>query len=123
MYCCFRICGQKFKESLNFLLRVAEFLYSVNLVIRSFKHKGLEKFFTTGNAAGIQSAHALRISDRLAFLHAAKNIGDIDRPGYRLHPLKGDRSGFWAINVSGNWRIVFKFEDNDAYIVDYEDYH
>ncbi len=92
-------------------------------MIKSFKHKGLEKFFTKGSKAGIQAAHATRIRDRLAFLHAATTIGDTDKPGYRLHELKGRLKGHWAINVSGNWRIVFKFDDGDAYVVNYEDYH
>ena len=92
-------------------------------MIKSFKHKGLEKFYTKGSTAGIKSEHATRINDRLAFLNAAQTIDDMDKPGYRLHPLKGDKAGLWAVNVSGNWRIVFKFEDGDAYIVNYEDYH
>jgi proteic killer suppression protein len=74
-------------------------------------------------AAGIQSAHATRISDRLAFLNAAQTPDDMNKPGYRLHLLKGDREGLWATNVSGNWRIVFEFENGNAYIVNYEDYH
>lgn len=92
-------------------------------MIKSFKHKGLKKFFTDGNTAGIQADHATKISDRLAFLNAATVIEDINKPGYRLHRLKGDLKEFWAIDVSGNWRIVFKFEDGDAYVVNYEDYH
>ncbi len=92
-------------------------------MIKSFKHKGLEKYFVQGSIAGIQSAHATKISDRLAFLHAAANIDDMNKPGYRLHELKGKFKGYWAINVSGNWRIVFKFIDGDAYVVNYEDYH
>lgn len=92
-------------------------------MIKSFKHKGLEKFFTTGSTAGIQSAHAEKIRDRLAFLHAAVTIDDMNIPGYRLHLLKGERDGLWAIDVSKNWRIVFRFEDGDAYVVNYEDYH
>ena len=92
-------------------------------MIKNFKHKGLEKFFTTGSTAGIQAIHATKIRDRLAFLHAAASIDDIDKPGYRLHALKGRLKGHWSISVSGNWRIVFKFEDGDAYVVNYEDYH
>ncbi len=92
-------------------------------MIKSFKHKGLEKFFTKSSTAGIQPAHATKIKDRLAFLHAAQRIEDIDKPGYRLHELKGKLKGHWAIDVSGNWRIVFKFDDGDAHIVNYEDYH
>lgn len=92
-------------------------------MIKSFRHKGLERFYTTGSTAGIQPAHTVRISDRLALLNAAQTIKDMDKPGYRLHQLKGDRENLWAVNVSGNWRIVFKFQDGDAYIVNYEDYH
>lgn len=82
---------------------------------KSFKHKGLERFFVNGSTAGIR--------DRLAVLHAAKIIDDMDKPGYRLHQLTGDQSGFWAVNVSRNWRIVFAFDNGDAYSVNYEDYH
>ena len=92
-------------------------------MIKSFKHKGLEKFFTTGSKAGIQAKHAEKLADRLAFLHAATCVEDMDKPGYRLHTLDGNLKGQWAINVSGNWRIVFEFIDGDAYIVNYEDYH
>ncbi len=92
-------------------------------MIKSFKHKGLEKYFTKGSKAGIQAAHATKIKDRLAFLNAATTIDDIDKPGYRLHELIGSHKGSWTINVSGNWRIVFQFKDGDAYVVNYEDYH
>lgn len=92
-------------------------------MIKSFKHKGLEKFFTKGTTVGIQSEHAVHIHDRLAFLHSAQTLDDMDKPGYRLHPLKGKQDGLWAINVTGNWRIVFEFVDGDAHIVNYEDYH
>jgi len=92
-------------------------------VIKSFKHKGLERFFVSGNWSGIQAAHASRIRDQLAFLHAAKTVEDMNKPGYRLHKLTGKRSEQWSITVSRNWRIVFKFEHGDAYLVNYEDYH
>ena len=92
-------------------------------MIKSFKHKGLEKFFTTGDTSGIQAVHATKIRDRLAFLHSAITIEDMDIPGYRLHELKGKLKGLWAIDVSKNWRIVFRFEYGDAYVVNYEDYH
>ncbi|MBL4820590.1 MAG: type II toxin-antitoxin system RelE/ParE family toxin [Gammaproteobacteria bacterium] len=92
-------------------------------MIKTFKHKGLERFFVKGNTSGIQANHACKISDQLAFLHAAQRIDDIDKPGYQLHELKGKLKGHWAISVSGNWRIVFMFKDGDAYIVNYEDYH
>ena len=92
-------------------------------MIKNFKHKGLEKFFTTGSTAGIQAKHAARLEERLQALHTAITIDDMDLPGWRLHPLKGDHAGLWSINVSGNWRVVFEFVDGHAYIVNYEDYH
>lgn len=92
-------------------------------MIKSFKHKGLEKFFTTGSKAGIQASHASRLEERLQALHTATAIEDMDIPGWRLHTLKGNREGFWAINVSGNWCVVFEFIDGHAYVVNYEDYH
>ncbi len=92
-------------------------------MIQNFKHKGLQKFFTTGSTVGINAQHAPRIEERLQALHTATVIDDMDLPGWRLHSLKGDRVGLWAINVSGNWRIVFEFKDGHAYVVNYEDYH
>jgi proteic killer suppression protein len=64
-----------------------------------------------------------KIGRILARLDAATATADMDVPGFRLHPLKGDLSGFWAVTVRANWRIVFRFEDGDAYDVDYIDYH
>jgi len=92
-------------------------------VIKSFKHKGLEKFFTKGSTAGIQSAHRARLEERLQALHTAFSVEDMNIPGWRLHALKGDREGQWAINISGNWRVVFEFVDGHAYVENYEDYH
>jgi len=92
-------------------------------MIKSFKHKGLEKFFSKGTAAGIQHSHKARLEERLTALHTAFSVEDMDIPGWRLHALKGDREGQYAINVSGNWRIVFEFIDGHAYVVNYEDYH
>ncbi len=92
-------------------------------MIKSFKHKGLRKFYKTGSTAGIQNAHKNKIRMRLTALDTAICIADMDLPGFRLHPLKGDMKGLWAIDVSKNWRIVFKFEDGAADSIDYEDYH
>ncbi len=92
-------------------------------MIRSFKHKGLAKFFETGSKAGIQSAHADRLRSILGRLNAAAKAEDMGLPGLRLHPLKGERKGTWAVWVSGNWRITFRFVGPDAEVVDYEDYH
>jgi proteic killer suppression protein len=92
-------------------------------MIKSFKHKGLQEFFTTGSIGGISAKHAPRLELRLQALHTATVIDDMDIPGWRLHSLKGDRVGLWAVNVSGNWRVVFEFRDGHAYVVSYEDYH
>ncbi len=92
-------------------------------MIKSFKHKGLQKFYDTGSTSGIQAIHAKKIRMRLSALDTAFCIEDMDLPGFRLHPLKGEREGIWAIDVSKNWRITFYFENGDAYIVNYEDYH
>ncbi len=92
-------------------------------MIKSFKHKGLENFFETGSVAGINPAHRQIIRMRLVALDTAVTIDDMDLPGFRLHPLKGDKQGLWAIKVSKDWRITFKFVDGNAHIVNYEDYH
>jgi toxin HigB-1 len=92
-------------------------------VIRSFRHKGLAKFFASGSRAGIQAAHAERLRLILAALNAAVAPADMGLPGLRLHSLKGRRSGSWSVSVSGNWRITFKFSGKDAVDIDYEDYH
>lgn len=92
-------------------------------MIRSFKHKGLRRFFETGTTFGIQPAHAGRLRLLLGRLNAATQPRDMNLPGLRLHELKGSRSGTWAVNVSGNWRLTFRFSGKDAELVDYEDYH
>ncbi|CAM4066225.1 type II toxin-antitoxin system RelE/ParE family toxin [Xenorhabdus thuongxuanensis] len=92
-------------------------------MIKSFKHKGLRLFFETGKASGINPQHAKKLRQRLAVINDAEVIGDINLPGYKLHPLTGDRQGQWAVTVSGNLRVTFEFIDGDAYIVNYEDYH
>ncbi|MEZ5660656.1 MAG: type II toxin-antitoxin system RelE/ParE family toxin [Burkholderiaceae bacterium] len=92
-------------------------------MIKSFRHKNLRRFFETGRVSGIQPAHAARLRIQLAALDTASVIDDMDLPGFRLHPLKGAMKGRWSISVSGNWRLTFEFQDGDAHILDYEDYH
>lgn len=92
-------------------------------MIVSFRHKGLKRFYDTGSTAGIQPAHAKRLRLQLAALDTAVSIQDMDLPGFHLHPLKGQRKGTWSISVSSNWRMTFRFEDGNAHIVNYEDYH
>jgi len=95
----------------------------IRLVIKSFKHKGLQRFFETGSVGGIDPAHRQKIRMRLTALDTAATIEDVNLPGFRLHPLKGDKQGRWAIDVSKNWRITFEFEEGNVYVVNYEDYH
>ena len=71
----------------------------------------------------MQAAHSRRLVLQLAALHTAQTIDDMDMPGFRLHPLKGNLAGRWSITVSGNWRLTFEFRDGNAYVLDYEDYH
>ena len=92
-------------------------------MIKSFKHKGLKRFFESGSTRGIQASHADKLELQLDTLDTAATIADMNLPGWRLHPLKGRRAGRWSIAVSGNWRITFEFIDGDAYVLDYEDYH
>lgn len=92
-------------------------------MIISFRHKGLRKYFETGSLAGIQPAHANRLKMQLAALDTAQTIDDMDIPGFRLHPLKGEANGRWSVWVNGNWRVTFEFENGNALILDYEDYH
>lgn len=92
-------------------------------VIASFKHKGLERFFTTGSKAGIQPQHDDRLSLILGRLHASTSARDMNLPGLDLHELRGDRKGTWAVKVSGNWRLTFSFVGKNAVGVNYEDYH
>jgi toxin HigB-1 len=92
-------------------------------MIKSFKHKGLEKFYQSGSTRGIQAKHAKKLRMQLAALDTAQSIDDMDIPGYRLHQLTGDRRGIWSITVNANWRLSFEFEDGNVYILNYEDYH
>ncbi len=92
-------------------------------MIKSFKHKGLEKFYISGSTKGIQAKHAKKLRMQLAALDTAQVLEDLDIPGYRLHELKGSHKGLWSITVNANWRITFEFADGNIYIVNYEDYH
>ncbi|MBI1814897.1 MAG: type II toxin-antitoxin system RelE/ParE family toxin [Deltaproteobacteria bacterium] len=92
-------------------------------MIRRWRHKGLRAFFESGNTRGIRPEHARRLRLVLARLDASAEPRDMNLPGLRLHPLKGRLKGAWAVDVSGNWRVVFRFEGKDAVDVDYVDYH
>ena len=92
-------------------------------MIKSFRHKGLERLFRKSDARGIQAQHAGRIQRVLGLLDAASTPEQLDVPGMFLHPLKGERKGEWSMIVSGNWRITFRFEGEDVVVVNLEDYH
>lgn len=92
-------------------------------MIRSFRHKGIERFFQTGSKSGIQAKHAARLRLQLGRLDAATAPEDMNLSGWRCHRLKGDLPGHWAVWVDENWRLTFQFEGKDAVLVDYQDYH
>ena len=92
-------------------------------MIKSFQHKGLKDYFYSGSKKGIKPEQANRLGRMLDRLDASGSPKDMDLPGYDLHPLKGDKKDMWSVSVSGNWRITFYFEGQDAYLVDYLDYH
>jgi len=92
-------------------------------VIKSFRHAGLERFFRTGSKTGIQPAHADKLAVQLLALDHAKSPSDLGRAGWSLNPLKGNLRGHWSIKVNANWRLTFRFEGEDAVLVDYRDYH
>lgn len=92
-------------------------------MIRSIRHKGLKRLHEDDDPRGVISEHAEKLRDILARLDAASTAADMDLPGFRLHPLKGELKGFWAVTVRANWRVVFRFADREALDVDYLDYH
>jgi toxin HigB-1 len=92
-------------------------------VINSFRHKGLELFFRTGRKSGIQPHHAVKLQLILTTLNRAKGAADLNGPGLFLHGLSGKYAGFLSVRVSGNWRVVFRFDGANVELVDYLDYH
>ncbi len=92
-------------------------------MIKSFKHKGLKRFFDTGDKSGIQPDHEQKLRLILAKIHTAHEIKDLSFPGSGLHPLHHNREGQWAITVKKNWRITFLFKEGEIELVNYEDYH
>lgn len=93
------------------------------LVIASFAHKGLERFYRTGNISGVQSIHAAKLRLILSLLDATQTVEGMRLPALKLHRLKGARSDVWSVTVQANWRITFRFENGNAHVVNYEDYH
>jgi toxin HigB-1 len=92
-------------------------------MIKGFRHKGVEQFFRTGSKRGIQPKHADRLRKQLFALDNAKSEKDMNAPGWRLHSLHGNLKNHWAVDVGANWRLTFRFEGEDAVLVDYQDYH
>lgn len=92
-------------------------------MIRRIRHRGLRRLYDEDDRRGINAKHVERIRRILAYLDRATEPRDLDLPGWRLHPLRGDLAGFWSVTVTANWRIVFRLEDGDVTDVDYVDYH
>ncbi|MGC1661374.1 MAG: type II toxin-antitoxin system RelE/ParE family toxin [Candidatus Acidiferrales bacterium] len=92
-------------------------------MIRTIRHKGLKRLYEDDDSRGVIGEHAEKLRDILARLDTAAAIADMDLPGFRLHPLKGELKGFWAVTVRANWRVSFRFADRDALDVNYIDYH
>jgi proteic killer suppression protein len=92
-------------------------------MIRSIRHRGLRRLYEDNDPRGVMAEHAEKLRDILARLDAAGGVTDMDLPGFRLHPLRGNLRGYWAVTVRANWRVIFRFADGEASEVDYVDYH
>ena len=92
-------------------------------MIRSIRHKGLKRLYEEDDPRGVMREHVVKLRDILARLDAARSVADLNLPGFRLHALKGNLKGFWAVTVRANWRVVFRFENHDVFDADYVDYH
>jgi len=92
-------------------------------MIRSIRHKGLKRLYEDDDPRGVLREHTVKLRDILARLDAATAVADMDLPGFRLHPLKGELKGLWAVTVRANWRVIFRFAEGDAIDIDYADYH
>ncbi len=105
--------------------RIDNYKYTVydTTMIKTFRHKGIERYFLRGSKAGIQASHERRLRLQLTRLDGARNPEDMNAPGWKLHPLKGNLQGVWAVWVDGNFRLIFRFKGEDVYDVDYRDYH
>ena len=92
-------------------------------MIRSIRHKGLKRLYEQDDHRGVVCEHAEKLRDILVRLDASATVADMDLAGFRLHPLKGELKGFWAVTVRANWRVIFRFVEGHALDVDYLDYH
>lgn len=105
-----------------FMLLLCSMMSNGRIMIVSWKHKGLKLFFETGSTRGIQAEHADKLRRRLLLLNCAKDVSELNFPGFGLHRLIGKRKTIWSIRVSGNWRLTFEFNNEDVYVLNYEDY-
>ena len=92
-------------------------------MIKSFRHRGLQRLYERGDSSRINPTLVDKVETALGLLDVAETPEAVNLPGYRLHPLRGDLRGFWSIRVSGNWRLIFRFDDRDVCDVDLVDYH
>jgi proteic killer suppression protein len=92
-------------------------------MIKSFRHRGLQRLYERGDRSRINATLVEKVETALGLLDVAETPAAVNLPGYRLHPLRGDLRGFWSIRVSGNWRLIFRFDDRDVCDVDLVDYH
>jgi proteic killer suppression protein len=92
-------------------------------MIRTIRHKGLRRLYEEDDPRGVMAEHTRKLRNILVRLEAARTVTDMDIPGFRLHSLKGELAGFWAVTVRANWRVIFRFADSDAFEIDYVDYH
>src|ERR1700688_3960940 len=99
------------------------FTLQLAYVIRSFKHRGLKRLYERGDSSGIRPDLLETVEDILARLDRSEAPQDMNLPGYRLHPLKGELKGFWSVTVRANWRIIFRFEGTDSLDIELTDYH
>jgi toxin HigB-1 len=99
-------------------------LTGYNKMIKSFKSKRLKRYFEADDASGLASSSVEKIKDVLSALDTASKATEVGLfPGWRLHPLKGSLNGWWSVTVTGNWRIIFRFQDGHVFDVDLVDYH
>ena len=93
------------------------------LMLKTFRHRGLRRLFESDDTSRVRADQLRRIRDVRAHLDEARHPSDLSLPGYRLHPLRGGLKGYWSVTISGNWRIIFRFENGDAFEADLVDYH
>lgn len=92
-------------------------------MIKNIRHKGLKRLYEDDDSRGVMAEHVPKLRDILARLDVAPTVSQMEVPGFRLHPLKGDLKGFWGVTVRANWRVIFRIVEGDALDVDYVDYH